>query len=368
MKVLHIYKNYHPVAGGIEGHVKLLCSELAKQDELDVTVLVTNTGKATLRESCEQVKIVKTGEDLTVARTPISWRLWLEIARTNADITHLHFPYPFGELGHLLLGRSKKMVITYHSDIVSQKKLLRLYEPFLWRVLKRADCVVATSQKYMESSPYLSKFKEKCIIVPLSIDIARFQQAPVDEVARIRERYDGPLLLFVGKFRYYKGLEYLIEAMQHVPAQLLLVGSGPLDDKLRSQVRENRLEDKIHFLGEVSDEELIACYHACDLFILPATHRSEAFGLVQVEAMACGKPVICTEVGTGTSWVNVHDETGLVVEPANARALAEAINRLSGDPSLRERLGQNARERAHHEFAKEAMVERIIEIYRRLMS
>lgn len=365
LKVLHVYKNYHPVAGGIEGHIRLLCSELAKSG-FDVSVLATNTTKITTKEVLDGVKVVKAGPDLTLARTPISWRLWLEISRTRADLTHLHFPYPFGELGHLLFGKTKNLVVTYHSDIVNQRRLLKLYEPFLWKVLQRADRIIATTPKYVESSPYLKRFEDKCAVVPFGIDVSRFQRAPEPATSETRRRYGAPLLLFVGKFRYYKGLQYLIEAMKQIPARLLLVGEGPLEASLRSLVRERGLEDKVCFVGEVGDDELVAFYHACDVFVLPASHRSEAFGIVQLEAMACGKPVICTEVGTGTSWVNVHKETGLVVEPANVQALVGAVNLLLDDARLRQRLGDNARGRARREFSKELMVKRIADIYRDL--
>ncbi|MBI2954269.1 MAG: glycosyltransferase [Chloroflexi bacterium] len=363
MKILHVYKNYYPVAGGIEGHIKLLCGELARNPEFDVTVLVANTKKKTVRETIAGVEVIKAGENLTLARTPISWRLWVEMSRIKADITHLHFPYPFGELGYLLLGNSKKLVVTYHSDIVIQKRLLKLYEPFLWRLLRRADCITASSPRYVASSPYLSKFADKCAISPLGIDLSRFQVVASEPVAGIRARYGSPLILFVGKFRYYKGLQHLVEAMKMIRGHLVLVGSGPLEEKVRSQVAASGLGDRIHLVGEVGDQELAAYYHSCDVFVLPASQRSEAFGIVQLEAMACGKPVVCTEIGTGTSWVNIHKETGLVVEPANPTALADAINSLVEDAALRRRLGRNARERVRREFSKEAMARRIVDIY-----
>ncbi len=375
--VLQIYKNYFPVSGGIEGHIRLLSNELVRSGQFEVKVLVTNLGRATTREVLDGVEVIKAGENITLARTPISWKLWREVSRTEADITHLHFPYPFGELGYLLFGKSRKMVITYHSDIVSQKGLLRFYEPFLLRALKRADRIIATSPRYIKSSPYLSKFQEKCAVVPLSVDIDRFQSVRVEDVERVRRAIEerstsslrgSPLVLFVGKLRYYKGLPYIIEAMKAIPGRLLIVGTGPVESSLRAQVKDSHLEDKVLFLGELSDEDLPAHYHASDVFVLPSTYRSEAFGLVQVEAMACGKPLVCTELGTGTSWVNLHGETGLVVEPANSKALADAVNTLLGDAALRQHLGKNASERARREFSKESMVARIAELYNSLAS
>lgn len=366
--ILHIYKNYHPVKGGIENHIRLLCAELAKRDDFRVTVLVANTGRPTVRENRDGVEVIKAGLDLTLARTPVSWRLWYETAQLRPDITHLHFPYPFGELAYLFLGRSPKMVVTYHSDIVSQKRLLPLYRPFLRRVLRRADRIIATSPNYLRSSAYLSQVSHKCSVVPFGIDIVRFQDVDPVAVSSVRDRYGAPLLLFVGQFRYYKGLEYLIEALKQIPAKLLLVGRGPLDGSLRALVGRKGLSNKVFFLGEVSDEELPVIYHACDAFVLPSSHRSEAFGIVQLEAMACGKPVVCTEVGTGTTWVNQHGRTGLVVPPADPGALADAINTLLEDEALRALLGHAARERVEHEFTVEKMVDGVVEVYRQVMA
>ena len=368
IRVLQIYKNYFPVQGGIENHIRLLSTELAKRDDFRVTVLVANTGRATVRENHDGVEVIKAGQELTLARTPLSWQLWHEASRIQADVTHLHFPYPFGEMAHLLFGQSKRMVLTYHSDIVSQKRLLAIYRPFLWRVLNRADRVIATTPNYIRSSEYLSRVADKCAVVPFGIDVDRFRHADPARAAAIRERYGSPLLLFVGLFRYYKGLQYLIEAMPRIPGKLLLAGRGPVENRLRAQVEILGLSDRVVFPGEVSDEELPSLYAACDLFVLPASQRSEAFGIVQLEAMACGKPVVCTELGTGTSWVNLHNQTGLVVPPANPGALAEAINRLLEDSDLRSLLGRAAEDRVQQEFTKERMVERVVDVYRQVLS
>ncbi|MCL5961424.1 MAG: glycosyltransferase [Chloroflexi bacterium] len=368
IRVLHIYKNFYPVQGGIENHIRLLGTELARRDDFQVTVLVTNSGRTTSRENHQGVEVIKTGQELTLARTPLSLRLWYETSRQEADITHLHFPYPFGEVGHLLFGRGGKTVITYHSDVVNQKRLLALYRPLLWRVLRKADRVIATTPNYIRSSPFLTEVANKCTVVPFGIDLNRFQGADPAQAAAIRQRYGSPLLLFVGMLRYYKGLQHLLDAMPNIPAKLLLVGRGPMEHDLRALVRGRALQDKVVFLGEVSDEDLPSLYHACDVFVLPASHRSEAFGIVQLEAMACGKPVVCTELGTGTSWVNLHGQTGLVVPPANPRALSESINRLIEDGEWRTQLGRAARERVEREFTKERMVERMVEVYRGVLS
>lgn len=367
IRVLQVYKDYYPVLGGIENHVKLLADRLSEIPDVEVRVLVTALGTRTQRLTIDGVPVVKAGRLATVASTPLSVALFAEMGRIEADVAHLHFPYPIGEMAHLLRGRGRRLVITYHSDVVRQRGLLRLYEPLLWRVLKRADRIIATSPHYIRSSRFLRPLAQKCVVIPSCVDLERFAAVDEEQVAAIRGRHGTPLLLFVGRFRYYKGLRYLIEAMGEVPATLLLAGTGPLEAELRQQVEQQGLGGKVFFLGEVPDAELPALYHAADLFILPAVERSEAFGLTQVEAMACGTPCICTEVGTGTSWVNLDGETGLVVPPRDPAALAGAINLLLGDDVLRRAMAERSLARARQEFGVASMVERIVALYRELV-
>lgn len=366
MKILQVYKNYYPVLGGIENNMRMLCAEFARRGH-EVTALVANAGPGTVREVIEGVQVIRAGSLGTAARAPLSPLLFWEMARLRPDITHLQFPYPIGELAHLLLGRARHTVISYQSDIVRQRTLLRLYEPLLWRSLAHADRIIANNPNYVRTSPYLSRVAAKCVVVPIGVDIQRFRQPDPTAVARLRQLYGQPLILFVGLFRYYKGLEYLIAALRDVPARLVLVGSGPLEAALRSQVQREGLADKVHFAGAVSDADLPSYYHACDVFVLPSSHRSEAYGIVQIEAMACEKTVISTELGTGTSYVNLDGITGLVVPPRDPAALSAALNRLLGDGALRRRLAHAGAERAWQEFSKETMFERVETIYRQLV-
>jgi glycosyltransferase involved in cell wall biosynthesis len=248
---------------------------------------------------------------------------------------------------------------------VRQKYLLRVYEPFLRRVLARADVITVSNPNYMQSSPYLRPLVGKCVVIPHGTDLSRFvaTEAVRRRAAEIRQRYAAPLILFVGLLRYYKGISFLIEAMPQIAARLLIVGQGPQGEEWQALTRQLGLEDKIAFLGYVSEEELIALYHACDVFVLPSIHRSESWGAVQIEAMACGKPVVCTELGTGTSFVNVDGVTGRVVPPRDAAALATAINALLSDEATRRAMGARARERAQQEFSLETMVDRVVAVY-----
>lgn len=378
MKVLYVYKDYYPVVGGIENHIRLICRGLQAYPEIEPTVLVTNRARNTVIEEIDGVHVIKAGRLATISSAPISLSLFAWMRRLEADITHLHFPYPIGELAYLAAGirvgprltpaqaaSPRRMVVTYHSDIVRQKYLLQVYKPFLHHLLARADKITVSSPNYIQSSPYLRSVADKCVVIPHGADLSRF--AATTEVQRraqeIRQQYAPPLILFVGLLRYYKGLSFLIEAMLNLPGRLLVVGEGPQGQEWRASSQRLGLQEKVHFLGRVSDEELVALYHACDVFVLPAIHRSESWGAVQIEAMACGKPVVCTELGTGTSFVNVHGETGLVVPPRDAAALAAAIGQLLADGALRLRMGEQAKARAEKEFSHTVMVERLVSLY-----
>jgi rhamnosyl/mannosyltransferase len=251
---------------------------------------------------------------------------------------------------------------------VRQKSLLRFYAPFLRRVLLRADRILPTNQRYVETSPYLRPLAAKCTVVPLGIDLRRFAAANTVQVEAIHRQYGPPLLVFVGRLRYYKGLEYLIRAMPQVPARLLVIGTGPMGKPWQALTAELGLTDKVIFLGDVDDADLPAYCHASRVFVLPSSQRSEAYGVSMLEGMACGLPAVSTELGTGTSYVNQDGQTGLVVPPCDPAALATAINRLLADDNLRQQMGQAARARAQGLFSRAAMVDHIQAVYEEVLA
>jgi len=369
MKVLHIYKDYHPVLGGIENHIRLLAHEQVRHG-FDVTVIVTSESSRTEEIDDGGVRVIKAGRWLSLASTPISPALFACVRRTPVDIAHLHFPYPWGEMAQLLCGRARATVITYHSDVVKQRGLLRLYEPLLWQVLRRADRLLATSAPYVQSSRFLRPLAGKTTVVPSCIEVERFREPPADEVARLRRAHcpdSRPVLISVGRMRYYKGLDTLIEAMREVDAVLLLVGTGPMEAEWRGLAVQLGVADRVRFLGEVSDAALPAHYHAADVYVSSASHRSEAFGLTLLEGMASGLPAISTELGTGTSFVNLDGVTGVVVPPRDPAALAAAIRGLLADPERRARLGAAGRERVEREFSVPVMTDLVLRVYREVL-
>jgi rhamnosyl/mannosyltransferase len=367
IRVLHVYKNYYPIIGGVANHIKVLCSEMLKDQDMNIKVLVVNQGIHSVDESYEGIRVIRAGRAFEFASTPFSPSLYYWMKRLDPDILHLHFPYPLGEFATLFFNNNTKVVLTYHSDIVKQKSLLFFYRPFLKKILKKANVIIASSPNYLSSSLVLKEFHDKVEIIPFGIDISFFQKRDEKKIREIREQFGSPLVLFVGMFRYYKGLQFLIDAAESIKAKFLLIGRGEFQKDLENQVRKKKLEAKIFFLGGVEDNELPAYYQASDIFVLPSTQRSEAFGIAQLEAMACGLPVISTELNTGTSFVNVNNVTGMVVPPAKTVCLASALNILLSDRSLRLRLGKTGKIRVEKYFSKELMTRKVKDLYLKIL-
>jgi len=360
MKILHIYKDYFPVLGGIENYIKVLAEAHAEAGHL-VAAAVCDPGIITRIEELNGVKVIKSRRWATVASMPLSISHPLVIARLKPDVVHVHSPYPLGEVSAWLLKARVPLIITHHSDVVRQQGWLRLYAPLLRRVLKRANRIIATSPRYIETSPWLAAVADKCTVIPLGIDHRRFAPPLVP--------FDGPpTALFVGRLRYYKGLDTLLHALVDVPeVSLNVVGTGPMQDEWAALAHSLGVDGRVHFLGEIPDENLPAQYHAAHFFVLPANARAEAFGTVLLEAMASGLPCVSTEVGTGTSWVVRDGVTGRVVPPQDPAALAAALRELVDNPEKRRVMGQAGRLRVETEFTQELMTQRVMEVYESLV-
>ncbi len=370
MRVTMVNKYYPPHLGGIEYHVRDLATALAARDDVTVRAIVANEARSAVTEDVDGVEVTRLSRAFAYASTPVAPGMRGALAReatreAPADLLHLHFPYPWGEVSWLAARPGLPTVLTYHSDIVRQKAMLAAYRPLLRRVLDRVDRIIVSSPPMVEHSPFLARVAEKCRVVPFGIDVERFAGTPAQlaRAADLRAAHVRPVVLFVGRLIYYKGVETLLEAMAEVDADLVVVGRGPLEAGLRARADELGLAERLVILPPLEPDELIAWYHAADVFCLPSVARSEAFGLVQLEAHAAGTPVVSTRLTTGVPWVNQDGLTGLTVPPGDVAALTEALQRLVTDAGLRDRLGRQARERARAEFTTDRMVERTLEVY-----
>jgi rhamnosyl/mannosyltransferase len=377
MIVLQANKAYAPTIGGVETVVQTLAEGLSRVDGITVEVLAC-TERPALRSTARTVggiTVTYAANLGTIASMPISPAYAWRLSRTRADIIHVHAPFPLTDFSLSLSPwrrrRKPVVVVTWHSDIVRQKRALALYRPLLLSFLRSVDAIVVATPLHISSSSILPAFREKCHIIPFGLDLdwAKHSAGYRDAVAAQRADHAEPLILFVGRLVYYKGVEYLVEAMRRVPVgRLVIVGQGPIEAEVRERLQEYGLQERVTLLPPLPAEELRAWYHACDLLVLPSIQMSEAFGLVLLEAMACGKPVISTDLGTGISHVNKHGVTGVVVPPRDAGALASAINTLVTSPARRAELGGNGRRRAFEEFTQEAMVRRTAHLYRELLA
>lgn len=357
----------------MERHVDLLLGAL--REDIEVANLVANDRFETEVSSeygYPLIKAAAAGSVAGVSMCPtMASLLWRFHQRTPIDILHLHYPNPMAHVASWVLPASVKRVVTWHSDIVRQRKLFALYRPFLSNSIRRADAIVLPTPAHRSSSDQLAVVgdDERFAIIPFGFELGAFLESP-PKALDIRGRYGSrPLLFALGRHVYYKGFEYLIASLLELPnAQLVIGGSGPLTPSLRALSKRIGVADRVDFVGQIKQEELAAYYHACDIFCMPSIARSEAFGIVQIEAMACGKPVVCCELGNGVTYVNRHGETGLVVPPRDVPALAAAIGRLIQDHELRRWLGDRARARVFDEFTMEAMRVGTLELYERLLS
>lgn len=370
LKVLQLGKLYYPHTGGVERTMQQIAEGISKSAESYV-LAAQSKGRRRI-ENVNGVSVYYAGSLGTIASMPISFDLILHLCRhaSEFDVIHLHMPFPLGDIACLLSGFKGKLVVYWHSDIVRQKKLLILYKPFMERLLKRADVILIATEGNLAGSEYLKPYVEKCRFIPFSM--TRKIEKSSDDYWKTKKTENDITeksnlkLLFIGRLVYYKGCEVLMEAMKLLkgkPIELTMVGTGILEEKILDLMSKEHIENQINLKGWITDDEMIEELKHCDVFVFPSVANSEAFGLVQLEAMSFGKPVINTSLPTGVPYVSLNRETGLTVPPSNAPALADAIEWFLEHPKECEEMGQAARKRAKGEFNERLMIKRILEVY-----
>jgi glycosyltransferase involved in cell wall biosynthesis len=370
--------------GGIERHMQLLCDGLTALN-VDVTYLVAGnslSSKAskicTPQSSYDLVEAATFGTFFSTAAAPMQIIKALLLHKQHPfDAVHLHLPNPLAHIASLLLPKSIKRVITWHSDIVKQKRLLSIYLPFLRHFVSTADAVIAATPAHFTSSNQIPADypANKRHVIPYGRDFSDLALTPstaeLCESLKTKAKSattSGHIIFALGRHVYYKGFDVLLEAMQHIDAQLILGGDGPLKTELQQQTERLGISHKVIFTGSIPEVDLAAYFNTCDVFCLPSVAQSEAFGLVQLEAMACGKPVVCTQLNNGVNVVNQAGVTGLAVPIRDAAALAEALNKLLNDDALRSKLGQQAKAHAISGYSLSAMSSSHVALYHMLLS
>lgn len=367
MRVAHVGKFYPPeYFGGLESVVVGINDEVTKQG-VAAAALVAAVSGPTRTDVYRGVSVRRVRSLGTLFSQPIVPSFARELRALDADLLHLHHPNPLGDLA--VAGDSRPLVITQHSDIVRQAVLRPLYLPVLARAFRRAKAITVGSHGLLNASSELGDFRHKTRVIPYGIDPARF--APTDatlaRAAELRAPFGArPVVLAVGRLVTYKGFDLLIEAMRGLDAQLVIVGAGPEEARLRALASHAPLSP--HLPGKVSDSDLLAWYHVCEVFCLPSRTIAEAFGVVLLEAMACGKPLITTRLPTGVSEVNRDGVTGVQVPPADVPALRAAVQTLLDDPAKRAAFGAAAQRVQREEYSAELMGRRFAELYREVLA
>ncbi len=367
INILQVNKAYYPHIGGIETLVQTFSEELSKMANVRVLVC-TEKGKAH-HETINGVPVEYASSLGTYFSCPLSFDFIRKFRRMAkwADIIEIHCPFPLGDIAALLSGYHGPIVIAWHSDVVRQKTLLRFYAPLLRRFLRRADKIIVATQGHIKSSAFLPDYADKCTIIPYGIDTDAYANNPRRPILRDKQTNFATIrLLFVGRFVYYKGIEVLLDAFPKTHnTELFLVGVGTpeMEQSLHDKINKSGVNERVHFLGNLSQEDLRSAFADCDIFILPSIANSEAFGIVQLEAMTYGKPVINTNLPTGVPYVSVDGQTGITVPPNDPSALAVAINRLVDSPALCAEYGVAAAKRVATQFNQKNMISKTYDTF-----
>ena len=362
MRVLHIYKTYYPDSfGGIE-HVIQQLAHGARAHGIDSDILTVSPKAQPAQLQRPEGLILRGKRDFEIASTPFSLDAARQFAKLQRqyDLLHYHFPWPFADLMHLGLRCTTPAILSYHSDVVAQRTLNVLYAPLRERFLRQMRLIVAASPQYAASSPVLARYQERLRVIPYGLE-----ETPTIDPARIqhwRERLGEGFMLFIGVLRYYKGLHTLIAAAQGAPYPVVIAGHGSEAERLRAQAQSLGCNN-VHFLGRIDEADKSALLHLCRAFVFPSHLRSEAFGISLLEAARQAKPMISCEIATGTTYVNQHEKTGLVIPPEHPQALRVAMDRLFADIELSTNLGTQARQRFDEHFTAQGMVTSYVAAY-----
>lgn len=370
MKILQVNKLYHPWIGGVETVVKQYAEGLvAKGITCDVLAINENRNALISEEIINDVKVTKAKLNFFLGSQPISFSFLKSLKKSEADIYHIHLPNPLSVIAWLMIKPKGKLVITYHSDIIKQKFLRFFYYPFLFSFLKRVNKIIVTSPNLIASSYILKHFRNKIVDVPLSISLDEYKIVNKEEIEKIKKRYGQNYLLAIGRLVKYKGFHYLINAMKYVEKEkLYIIGEGRLKRELIKLIRKNNLEERIIIIPPVNFEQLKAFFKLSKFFILPSISKNEAFGIVQLEAMYFGKPVISFDLPTGVTYVNKHEKTGIVVKNKTEEELAKAISNLIEDKKLYANISNYNNQYIVKNYSEKNMIDKIFTIYKNLIN
>ena len=369
MRVLHFYKTYYPDSwGGVEQVIRQMCVGTTKLGVVN-EVLTLTRHKDDLDFDFEGHKVRRVTQDFEIASNNVAFSAFGELARraAEADVVHYHFPWPFADLAHFIARIDKPSLVTYHSDIVRQKTLLRLYQPLKHRFLQSVDTIVATSPNYMASSAVLDRYRDKTRIITYGLDKSIYPAPQQERLEYWRNKVGDKFFLFVGVLRYYKGLHILLDAVANTDYPVVIVGAGPIETELKEHAARLGLTHVL-FVGALGEDDKVALLTLCYAVAFPSHLRSEAFGISLLEGAMYGKPMISSEIGTGTTYINIDGDTGLVVPPSDPAAFGKAMRTLWENPELAAQMGKRAEVRYWELFTAEQMASSYTALYHELVA
>ena len=371
MKILQFGKFYYPTFGGIERAMYEITEGL-NGIGVQCDVLCCNTKPFTEASNFKNYTVYRAASYGRINSATISPRLVTRLLKTHRDydVIHVQHPDPMAFLALFIVRPSCKIVIHWQSDIVRQETMLKLFLPLQTWVLKRADKIIAATEAYANHSPYLKPYLDKTEIIPIGISDESFH-TDEEKVNRIKKRYgDRKIILAFGRLVTYKGFDDLIASAQYLSDDyvILIGGGGPEEKNLSDRISKFKLNDKVHLLGNVEEEEKYNYFQASSLFCLPSVTKAEAYGVVLIEAMAFGKPIVSSKIEeSGMVWVNQDKVTGIQVPPRSPRELARAIEMIGDNPELYQKLSDNSAKRYHDVFTRKKMIESLNKLYRKLV-
>jgi len=368
-RVLHVYRTYFPdTQGGLEETIRQIC-RYSVQEGMEVRIFTlssNSTPNIVYREEAEVHRFPLTLELASCSMSLTALGGFKDLVDW-ADIVHYHFPWPFEDILHIIGNVNKPSLLTYHSDIIRQKKLLKLYKPLMHKFLTDVDHIVATSQNYFGTSSILGKYSEKVEIIPIGLDEKSYPIVDNSKESELIDKLGENYFIFVGVLRYYKGLHILLDAVDGRDLNVVIVGSGPVEKELKKHASRRNIRN-VTFLGKVSDAEKTILLRSSRAIVFPSYLRSEAFGVTLLEGAMLGKPLISTEIGTGTSYININNETGLVIPPGDAKSLRVAMEKLKEDKQLANKMGLAARKRYEELFTAKQMGSQYHKLYKKMFN
>lgn len=365
MKVLHVYRTCYPeTKGGLEQAIRYICKGSSEQG-IQNTILTL--GSENKEYQFEGTKIVVIKKDLEISSNGFSFNLIRHFRRLSKthDIIHFQYPWPTGDLLSLF-GHKKPSLVSYQSDIVKQRYLKKIYHPLEQYFLSRVDRIVASSPQYAQTSENLIKHKDNVDIIPLAIDETTYPAVEESLLANWKGKVGSGFFLFIGVLRYYKGLQFLLEAAKINGLHVVIAGDGPERANLEAYIKQNKLSN-VKLVGFISEEDKVALHTLSKAFVFPSHLRSEAFGVSLVEAQMFGKPIVSADIGTGSSYVNINGVTGFTVTPADANSFSDAMNKIENDDLLCSAFGENSRQRFEQEFTAKRYADSYIALYNQLI-